>query len=652
MSGTGFTQAWPRPGTLAGRYPERHGQARRTARRGPAPARRADLARRVDAEAAGLAEADDATLEQALRGVRLLLRGENTRPRDNLRAFALIREFAHRRLGQRPFDSQLAGGWAMLAGHVAEMDTGEGKTLTATLPACTAALAGVPVHIVTSNDYLAERDAESMRPLYAALGLSVAHIAEGMSPATRRSAYAADITYCSSKQLVFDYLRDRLARGRTRTRLRERMAPLYGSQSEGTVMRGLFFAIVDEADSVLVDEAGTPAVLARERHDDNRDTLLSEALALADGLRPGVDFSLHTRQRLVLLTDAGRARLRAATVTHGGAWASPRAREELVGQALAARHLFIRDRDYLVRDDSVQIIDSANGRVLADRSWQRGLQQLIELKEGLAPSPARETQLRISFQGLFRRYLRLAGMTGTAREVSAELGRVYGLRVSRIAPRQPPRRRFVGEQLFARDEQKSRYLVARVLELRRAGRAVLIGTRTLAASEHLSACLAEAGVPHQLLNARQDAAEAGIVARAGEPGCVTVATAMAGRGTDISLGAGVAPLGGLHVIVAERHESRRVDRQLAGRTARQGDPGSFEYITSLEDDLPSEQLPAPLTRLLTRLWPERSMPGWLAAATGTAMQTLCERRTAAARRRLLTAEKSLGKALAFVDGEI
>ena len=529
----------------------------------------------------------DRELRTAADALRLELRRAGFRAEPVARAFALGREAAARTLGQRHFDVPLMGGWVLLSGMAAEMETGEGKTLTATLPACTAALAGLPVHIVTVNDYLATRDAAWMRPIYELLGLTVGVISHGMDPAARRAAYACDVTYCTNKEVVFDYLRDRIVLGDQPGLAQLRLERLYGGQARVRQLlhRGLHYAIVDEADSVLVDEARTPLIISGGAGDTLERRVYEEALAVAARLERGRDFELDETDRTVRITPAGEARLDELCRPLGGVWHGRQRRQDLARHALTALHLILKDKHYLVKDDKVQIIDEYTGRVMADRSWEHGLHQMLEAKEGCALTSRNDPLARISYQRFFRRYLRLAGMTGTAREIAGELWSVYRLAVVRVPTNRPVIRRPVGDRVYPTAEAKWEAVVDRIRTVHREGRPILVGTRSVAASEHLSALLTGAGLPHQVLNARQDAEEAEIVARAGEKGRITVATNMAGRGTDIKLEPGVAEVGGLHVIATERHEAGRIDRQLFGRCGRQGDPGSYEVIVSLEDDL-------------------------------------------------------------------
>lgn len=556
-------------------------------------------------------------------------------------AFALIRAAAALTLGMRHFDVQLIGGWALLRGRVAEMETGEGKTLTATLAAGTAALAGHAVHVITVNDYLADRDAQAMRPVYEALGLSVGCVLHELPPAERRAQYQREVAYCSNKELAFDYLRDRMLLGGRPRPLADRIDALAGGdRGERLLLRGLQFAVVDEADSVLVDEARTPLILSAPSQRGGEEAMHRQALAMAKQLT-AADFRLDEGR--VELTEQGAQRVGELAAARGGLWSGPRRRERLVQLALAALHLYEADKHYLVRDGKVQIIDEYTGRLMPDRSWEQGLHQLIEIKEGCEVTGRRETLARISYQRFFRRYVHLAGMTGTAAEVAGELWSVYRLRVARVPTNRPVRRLRHPDRVYARSGEKWRAVLASIEARHRAGQPVLIGTRSVAASEHLASLLDAAGLEYRLLNARQDRDEAEIVARAGEPGRITVATNMAGRGTDIRLAPGVAERGGLHVICTERHDSGRIDRQLFGRCGRQGDPGSCEVLASLEDDLAASHLPSLAARMPRG---ER-----FAAFAGRPLLALAQWRAESlhsqARRELLNLDDYLGDQLAF-----
>ncbi|MFD2180900.1 preprotein translocase subunit SecA [Rhodoplanes azumiensis] len=557
-------------------------------------------------------------------------------------AFALVREASGRILGMRHHDVQLVGAFAMVSGMIAEMDTGEGKTLTATLAAVTMALAGWPVHVVTVNDYLAKRDAETMMPLYGFFGLDVGVVVQGLAPEARRTAYACAVTYCTNKELAFDYLKDRLALGQARGALRLKLGPLGGDDRAGKLLlRGLHFAIVDEADSVFVDEARTPLILSRQASSAAEARLYEQAIALARDLAEGHDFVRHAAERRLELTAAGRARVAAIARGLGGDWRGRANREGLALQALTALLTIDRDEHYIVRDGKVQMVDEYTGRIMPDRFWTDGLHQMIEIKEGCAISGRRVTLARMTYQRFFRRYRRLSGMTGTGREIAGELWRVYGLPVARIPTHKPSRRvvlpdtvLITAEERWAAIAQECRRLVAR-------GVPVLIGTRSVAASEVMSRHLATAGIDHVVLSAAQDAAEAEIVAQAGQPGRVTVATNIAGRGTDIKIAESVKAAGGLHVIMSERHDARRIDRQLAGRCARQGEAGLFRAILSLDDAiLAGSHLR--WVRALARLGGPAARRIALRHA-----QKRAERLHARMRRDLLRNDESLDHALAF-----
>jgi preprotein translocase subunit SecA len=551
----------------------------------------------------------------------------------------------------RHFDVQLMGGLVLLHGMVAEMETGEGKTLTATLPACTAALAGVPVHIITVNDYLADRDTKWMGPIYQALGLAAGTIKHGLDPQARRAAYRCDVTYCTNKEVAFDYLRDRIVLWDRPSEIRLQLERLYGGRSRvrHLVMRGLHFGIVDEADSVLIDEARTPLIISAEGDGYDEQSLYEQALGIAGKLAPGEDYSIRASERSLELTENGKERIEDIIRWDGRVWMNRQQREELVRQALVALNLFSRDKHYLVKDGKVQIVDEYTGRLMADRSWERGLHQLIEIKENCEMTKRKETQARISYQRFFRRYLRLAGMTGTAREVAGELWSIYRLRVVTVPTNKPLHRDYLPDRVYPAAGQRWQAVVSRILEMHSEGRPVLVGTRSVEASEHLSHLLSEAGLLHKVLNARQDQEEAEIIARAGEQARITVATNMAGRGTDIRLAPGVAELGGLHVIATERHEARRIDRQLFGRCGRQGDPGTSEAIVSLEDELATVYVNKAFQWLASTVL---RRPGTLIArGIGKILfrraQRKAERLHARMRHDLLKMDEQLGDALAF-----
>jgi preprotein translocase subunit SecA len=651
-----------RPGIALGRYPQREdlrdGWLDRTAasiagfvrqRAFGRSAGNAPFIAKVNAASSDLKDLTNKQIREMVPDLRRRLYSEGLQEELVARVFAIAREAADRLLKMRPFDVQLVGGRVMLDGKIAEMETGEGKTLTATLPACAAALAGIPVHIVTVNDFLVMRDAAWMKPLYGFFGLTVGTITEGMAPDARRAAYAADITYCTNKQLVFDYLKDRLMLGQEARHLHLQIEGLHAEhpRTSRLLLRGLCYVIVDEADSVLVDEARTPLIISNVGDTSHEKQVFGEAVAMARKLASGLDFSIRPREREIDLTERGKRRAGELAEPFGGIWIGPKRREELIRRALTALYLFQRDKHYLVRGEKVQIVDEYTGRVMADRSWERGLHQMIEAKEGCPITGQQETLARISYQRFFRRYLRVAGMTGTAREVARELWAVYRLPVVTIPTNRPVRRRRFPDRVYASAAAKWAAIVERLRELHAHGRPVLVGTRSVAASEHLSELLDAAGLAHQVLNARQDQEEAEIIANAGSRGRITVATNMAGRGTDIRLAPGVAELGGLHVLATERHDARRIDRQLFGRGGRQGDPGSYEAIVALEDEIVQQNFGG-LAKLMARLAGDgRALPGRLGAALVAFAQRTAERHHARVRRELLRVDDHLSDLLAF-----
>jgi preprotein translocase subunit SecA len=502
-------------------------------------------------------------------------RARSREARDALRPalFALAREASRRVLGQRPFDEQLIAALALDDGTVIEMLTGEGKTLTAVLPAALNALDGRGAHVLTFNDYLALRDAEWMGPVYRLLGLSVGYVQQGMTAVARRAAYHADVTYVTAKEAGFDHLRDLLV-----------------MDAADLVHRPFHFALVDEADSLMIDEARVPLVIAGSV---DRDASLTPRLAaLVTSLTPGVHFDTDEYGRDIELTEAGIEHVERALGCGGLHSAENIAVLTELNCALHARVLLRRDVDYIVRNGRIEIVDEFTGRVVADRHWPDGLQAALEAKEGLERRPDGRILGSMTLQRFLRGYPRLCGMTGTARDSAAELRQSYGLDVVVIPTHRPMVRDDRADLVFTHRDAKERAIVDEIHRAHACGRPVLVGTATVTESERLAERLRVAGVRCEVLNAKNDAEEAPIVARAGSLGAVTISTNMAGRGTDIRLGGDsetdhdrVAALGGLYVIGTNRHESRRVDLQLRGRAARQGDPGESRFFVSLEDEL-------------------------------------------------------------------
>ena len=481
-------------------------------------------------------------------------------------AFAVVREASKRVLGMRHFDVQLIGGICLHRGNIAEMRTGEGKTLVATLPVYLNALTGNGVHVVTVNDYLATRDSEQMGRLYNFLGLSTGLIVANLDFNQRKEAYACDITYGTNNEFGFDYLRDNMV-----------------SDVSQMVQRPLNYAIVDEVDSILIDEARTPLIISGPgQHSTDNYYKLAK---IVPHLVKDEDYTIDEKQKTIAPTDSGIAKVEKMLGVENLYDSENIELNHLLGASLRAYAMMHRDTDYVVKDGEVVIVDEFTGRLMFGRRYSDGLHQAIEAKEGLKVERESQTLASVTFQNYFRMYKKLAGMTGTAKTEEKEFIDIYGLEVLPIPPNKPLARIDLPDQIFKTKAAKYRAVVRNAVERHQTGQPILIGTTSITQSEELSDMLLRAGVPHKVLNAKHHEKEAEIVADAGQMGMVTIATNMAGRGTDITLGEGVPELGGLAILGTERHESRRIDNQLRGRAGRQGDPGSSQFFLSLEDDL-------------------------------------------------------------------
>lgn len=553
-------------------------------------------AARVLAFDAHYRQLSESKLREEVREFRELFRTGRDKKDDLLRAMALIREVSGRLRGEWHYHVQIAGGLALIHGCVAEMATGEGKTLTATLAATVAGWRGRGCHVITVNDYLARRDAETMRPIYEFCGLTVGYLLGEMKPPERRAAYYCDITYGTNKEICADFLRDRLMLGHTKNLPGALLGKIvHGTGTDRLVQRGLEFAIVDEADSVLIDEAVTPLIISGDAPNQEQVEAFKQAAEAAVYLMPQRHYTVNQRYREIELTDEGFEKATELTQSYGGLWHGARRREELIVQALTAREFYLKGKQYVVskddKGDKIVIVDEFTGRLMPDRTWRDGLHQAIEAKEKINVNPPKDTYARISFQRFFRTYKKLSGMTGTAREATRELWLIYHLPVVLIPTNRTCVRQIRPEQVFASEDAKWLAVVDEIKTVHATGQPILVGTRSVKNSERLSEMLLAEGLPHVVLNAVRHAEEAQIVAGAGGQGRITVATNMAGRGTDIKLAKGVADKGGLYVIATERHESGRVDRQLIGRAARQGDPGAARVFVSLEDELVTRYTP-------------------------------------------------------------
>lgn len=481
-------------------------------------------------------------------------------------AFATVREASKRTLGLRHYDVQLIGGMALHEGRIAEMKTGEGKTLVGTLPVYLNALLGKGVHVVTVNDYLAQRDSEQMGQIYNFLGMTVGINLNGMEHEDKQAAYACDITYGTNNEFGFDYLRDNMV--------------LYKEQM---VQRPLYYCIIDEVDSILVDEARTPLIISGQAEKSTE--LYYFADRFVKKLEREEDYTVDIKVKAVALTEKGVAKAEKAFGIENLYDHSNILLNHHVTQALKANVIMRRDVDYVVTEDEVLIVDEFTGRIMQGRRYSDGLHQAIEAKEGIEVQNESMTLATITFQNYFRMYRKLAGMTGTAKTEEEEFKKIYGLEVLQVPTNRPNQRVDMPDVVYKSEEGKFRAVVDQIVERHKKNQPILVGTVSIENSELLSEMLKRKGVPHKVLNAKYHAEEAEIISRAGEPGSVTIATNMAGRGTDILLGEGVSDVGGLHIIGTERHESRRIDNQLRGRAGRQGDPGSTQFYLSLGDEL-------------------------------------------------------------------
>lgn len=481
-------------------------------------------------------------------------------------AFAVIREASRRVLGMRQFDVQLIGGIILHRGNIAEMGTGEGKTLVATAPVYLNALEGKGAHVITVNDYLAKRDSEWMGQVYKFLGLSVGLIVHDLDFEQRKIAYNSDITYGTNNEFGFDYLRDNMV-----------------SSLDQMVQRPLHYCLIDEVDSILIDEARTPLIISGpgQKSTDNYYVMSK----LVPQLKLGEDYTIDEKQKTVAPTEAGVSKMEKMLKVDNLYDTDNLELNHLFVQALRAQAMMERDRDYVVKDGEVVIVDEFTGRLMYGRRYSDGLHQAIEAKEGLQVQRESQTLATITFQNYFRMYDKLAGMTGTAKTEEQEFIKIYGLEVFQVPTNRPVQRKDLPDVIFKTKRGKYRAVVREIERRHATGQPMLIGTTSIEQSEQLSHMLKEAGIVHNVLNAKYHELEAQIVAQAGQKGQVTIATNMAGRGTDIVLGEGVSELGGLAIIGTERHESRRIDNQLRGRAGRQGDPGSSQFFLSLEDDL-------------------------------------------------------------------
>lgn len=529
----------------------------------------------------GLPEAE---LKQRARTLSARLRKVTLDEADLAECFALVDVVVGRVFGFHYHDNQLLAGFHLANGHFVELATGEGKTVTAILPAALHALTGTSIHVVTVNDYLAARDAEEVAPIFDMLGLEVGTVVNGMNPKERRVAYGCDVTYCTNKELVFDYLKDRIQLQET-TSFAERVKSSF--QPESRMVTELGFVIIDEADSVLIDDANIPLILTREEQSALSRRFVEQAIDLVDRMDPSVweyvsrseSYYLNPRFLKTLIDDISNP---------APEWQSFALAEEVLMQAKTAREKFRRDVHYFVEKDKIVLIDPQTGRPTPDRSLPWGLHQVLEFREGLDVSPNRRTIAKLSFQSYFRKYHKICGMSGTLHEVRGELRKVYRAGSIYVSTHRPVRNFCQHDRIFVTSEERDDWVAERTAAMRAAGRAVLIGVNTVEASDAICTALQRKGLVHNVLNAKHLEHEAEVVKQAGQTSAISVVTNMAGRGTDIKLNSEVRAAGGLHVIIAELLPSARLERQLFGRAGRQGDPGSYDFAHAL-DERPLEE---------------------------------------------------------------
>lgn len=530
-----------------------------------------------------LSQLDNHAFQNHLHQVRQQLRQHGFLSSATPHAFALVSLQAQKVLNQLPYHTQLLAARGILQGNLAEMATGEGKTLAMGLAGAVAGMSGFPVYVMTSNDYLAARDAESLKPLYDALGLSVSMVYTGMPADEKKQAYSANIIYATAKTIAFEYLIDQT---------QAKQAQQAGRKAQANTLPGLYIALLDEADSLLIDEASTPLILSTRQQHSEQIAFYQQSLAVAQQLEHGLDYALNPANKSAFLTPQGKLRVNELSVALYGLWRHEVYREEAVGMALSALHLYQPNIDYLIqkhaKENQIQIIDVMTGRLAEGRMWAKGLHQMIELKEGLVPSGEMVTLAQITFQRFFNLFHHLGGMSGTLAEVQDEVLTVYGLSTVVIPLHQPSRRVAYPIRVFKQIDAMYAYLASEVIQLQKQGRATLVGTDSVRESQDIAQRIQQAGIACQVLNALADKEEAALIAKAGQAGAVTIATNMAGRGTDIKLATEVRERGGLHVLSCQFNDAYRNDRQLIGRAARHGDPGSYQYLFMLDKAYPKQ----------------------------------------------------------------
>lgn len=621
----------------------------------------AACAARIDQARVKFATLDDGGLNERLQGLHKRRRAQPNAMEEVLEeGLALLAVAAQRELGLSAYVVQLMASAALARGFLVEVDTGEGKTLALALTAAFQAWTGRPCHVITANDYLAGRDAEQLESFYQRAGLSVGRVLGDTPEDDRRRAYSRSVTYTTAKEVAADYLRDRLRlQGLEESGTRLALTRMIGGgRSPGAepVQRGLFFGLLDEADNALIDEAVTPLIISRTMEPGELETACAAAWQIASALERGIDYQVNPARRSIDFAPGRLEELAAGYEVEGARlWSSVGRRAELLRLALEAREFFRRDEQYVLDEDKVVIVDESTGRPMPMRTWRQGLHQMIEVKEGVSMSGASETLARISFQSYFRHYQNLAGASGTVQEVASEIWRTYGLPILRVPRHLPSQRQFLGWRFYPDMASKSAAISAEIKVRHARGQPVLVGMRSVEASENLAEPLVNEGLILHVLNAKRHREEALMVMQAGHRSRITIATNMAGRGTDIRLDPTVHVLGGLHVVASEPHESARVDRQLFGRAARHGDPGSVLAMYSAEDPLFVRFVSDRLRRFWVRMLQSNVTPvAWLGQKTGRLLlwwsQSRAQSQAVRRRRQVMQTETEITSGLGFTKG--
>ena len=595
------------------------------------------------------------SLQQQLMSFHVLYRCQSKKAETiHEKALVYLSEAAFRCLGLRPYPVQIMGSLSLMNGYLIEMATGEGKTLTAALASVISGWSGTPCHVITVNDYLAVRDAEWLLPFYSFCNISVGSVTGQMLPDERRLNYIKDVVYITSKELLADFLRDRIKlKGvhHPTQRLIKSLQIDTKHQNDDLVMRGLGTAIVDEADCILIDEAVTPLIISKPMKNDPLKQVISIAQMIIPAYQKNDHYTVEKKYKEIRFTQKGKDLLQKGNKHFPGIWQGHMRQKEIIQLSLQAKEFYHRDKHYVVLDNKVVIVDEFTGRLMPNRSWSHGLHQAVEACEGVEITDPMETLARLSFQRFFRFFPKLAGMSGTAKEASGEFWQIYRLPIMSIPTHRPCIRKQFPNKVFLKQSEKWQTIVQDIITIHQTNRPILVGTRNVDASEKLAIALKNNGLRCEIINAVRHEEEAQIVIYAGQQKQVTIATNMAGRGTDIKLGPGVNELGGLHVIATERHESGRIDRQLFGRCARQGDPGSAQAYISLEDEIIQRYISKSFLKTVRKTWTPL-ISNTISKLLYRSAQKKAEKLAYQQRTNVLKNDKWLTEALSFTGSEL